>query len=75
MKRRKRSSRKSAAKELRVRRSAKAGRPPVAGASPARVRRRQKRSKATLRKGTMLMQADRPPRTVWGAESPRVKKR
>lgn len=56
-------------------RSAKAGRPPVDAASSKRVRRRRKTAHATVKKDTMLMQAERPPRTVWGAKSPRRKKR
>lgn len=60
---------------LRAPRSAKAGRPPQAVVSSRQVRRRQKTAHATLKKGGMLLEAERPPRTVWGAESPKVKKR
>jgi hypothetical protein len=60
---------------LRAPRSAKAGRPPQAVVSSGQVRRRQKTAHATLKKGGMLLEAERPPRTVWGAESPKVKKR
>ncbi|MBI4270240.1 MAG: hypothetical protein HY615_07890 [Candidatus Rokubacteria bacterium] len=56
-------------------RSKKAGRPPRKGVAAGQVRRRRRRASVTLKKGAVLLQADRPPRTVWGAESPRVKKR
>lgn len=39
-----------------------------------RVRRRTKTAHATVRKGDVLMQAERPPRTVWGAKSRKRKK-
>ena len=68
-----RATRKTAA--LRAPRSAKAGRPPETVVSSKQVRRRQKTAHVTLKKGGMLLEAERPPRTVWGAESPRVKKR
>ncbi|OGK96672.1 MAG: hypothetical protein A3E31_01675 [Candidatus Rokubacteria bacterium RIFCSPHIGHO2_12_FULL_73_22] len=60
---------------LRAPRSAKAGRPPRTSVAPPRVRRRRRRASVTLKKGAVLLQAERPPRTAWGAESPRVKKR
>lgn len=60
---------------LRAARSAKAGRPPQTVVSSRQVRRRQKTAHVTLKKGGMLLEAERPPRTVWGAESPKVKKR
>ena len=56
-------------------RSTKPGRPPRKSAASGRVRRRRRRASVTLRKGAVLLQAERPPRTVWAAESPRVKKR
>jgi hypothetical protein len=39
-----------------------------------RVRRRMKTAHVTVRKNDMLMQAERPPRTVWGAKSRKRKK-
>jgi hypothetical protein len=55
-------------------RSKKAGRPPVDVVSSARVRGRQKAAHVTLKKDSVLMQAERPPRTVWGAKSRKIKK-
>lgn len=52
-------------KTLQAPRSRKAGRPPVEVVSSAHV---------TLKKGAVLMQAERPPRTVWGAKSRKIKK-
>ena len=48
--------------------------PPKVGASSPRVKRRMKTAHATVRKGDVLMHAERPPRTVWGAKSRKRKK-
>lgn len=61
-------------KTLEAPRSRKAGRPPVEVVSSARVRRRAKTAHVTVKKDSMLMQAERPPRTVWGAKSRKIKK-
>ena len=61
-------------KTLQAPRSRKAGRPPVEVVSSPRVRRRAKTAHVTLKKGSVLMQAERPPRTVWGAKSRKIKK-
>jgi transposase-like protein len=55
-------------------RSPKAGRPPREGATPPRVRRRQKTAKAAFRKDTTIMQAAEGPRAAWAATKPNVKK-
>jgi transposase-like protein len=59
---------------LRAPRSPKAGRPPQGGAVPPRVRRRQKTAHASLRKDTMILQAAKGPRVLWGVTKPKVKK-
>jgi hypothetical protein len=51
----------------------RAGAPKERAIAP-RVKRRAKTAHATLRKGDVLMQAERPPRTVWGAKSRKRKK-
>jgi hypothetical protein len=51
----------------------KAG-PPKEVVSSPQVRRRAKTAHVTVRKDTMLMQADSPPRTAWGAKSRKIKK-
>lgn len=56
------------------RRSPKAGRPLEEGVAPPRVRRRQKTAHASIKKGTMLLQAPQGPRVVWGVTRPKVKK-
>jgi hypothetical protein len=55
-------------------RSAKAGCPPERGVVPARVRRRQKTARASVKKDTMLLQAPRGPRVRWAVTKPKVKK-
>jgi hypothetical protein len=55
-------------------RSKKAGRPPEATASPARVRRRQKTARAAVRKDTMLLQSAQDPRARWPAAKPKFRK-
>jgi transposase-like protein len=60
---------------MRLARSPKAGRPPEDVVSPPRVRRRQKRARVELTKGTMLLQAAHGPRVLRAAKSPKVKKR
>ncbi len=49
------------------------GAPKTTAVAP-RVKRRARTARATLRKGDVLMQAERPPRTVWGAKSRKIKK-
>ncbi len=61
-------------KTLQAPRSRKAGRPPVEVVSSPRVRRRAKTAHVTVKKNEVLMQAERPPRTVWGAKSRKIKK-
>ena len=56
-------------------RSVKAGRPPVVGAQPARVRRRTKSARVAVSKGTTVLQTDRGPRSAWSAAKPAWKKR
>ncbi len=51
----------------------RAGAPKEAAVSQ-QVKRRAKTAHVTLRKGDVLMQAERPPRTVWGAKSRKRKK-
>ena len=51
----------------------KAG-PPKEPVSSPQVSRRKKTAHVTVRKDTMLMQAEQPPRTVWGAKSRKIKK-
>jgi hypothetical protein len=48
--------------------------PPKPTTSSPRVKRRLKTAYATVRKGDVLMQAELPPRTVWGAKSRKIKK-
>ena len=55
-------------------RSPKAGRPPEESVAPPRVRRRQKTAHAAVKKDTMMLQASRGPRVIWGATKPKVKK-
>jgi hypothetical protein len=55
-------------------RSPKAGRPPREAVAPPRVRRRQRTAHASVKKDTMLFQAARGPRVVWGVTKPKVKK-
>ena len=62
-------------KTLVARRSPKAGRPPRETPPTPRVRRRQKRARAAVRKDGMLMQAADGPRVLWGKAKPKVKKR
>ena len=62
-------------KTLVARRSPKAGRPPREIPATPRVRRRQKRASASVRKDGMLMQAEDGPRVRWGVAKPKVKKR
>jgi len=56
-------------------RSAKAGRPPVAATQPARVRRRTKSARVVVSKGTTVLQTDRGPRSAWSGAKPVWKKR
>jgi hypothetical protein len=53
-------------------RSPKAGRPPTRG--PVSTKRRGKRARAALRKDTMILEASRGPRVLWGRARPKVKK-
>jgi hypothetical protein len=46
-------------------RSPKAGRPPKPTAPAARVKRRQKRATAAVKKDTMVMQTTKDPRAGW----------
>jgi hypothetical protein len=55
-------------------RSPKAGRPPAESVAPPRVRRRQKTAHASVKKDTMLLQASRGPRVIWGVTKPKIKK-
>jgi hypothetical protein len=52
-------------------RSPKAGRPPAA--APAATKR-GKSAHAAVRKDTMMLQASRGPRVLWGRTKPKVKK-
>lgn len=63
-----------AARDVRARRSPKAGRPPETLVSPPRVRRRRRTAHAAFRKDTTLHQAAEGPRVVWGVTKPKVKK-
>ena len=53
-------------------RSPKAGRPP-AMAAPS-TKRRGKSAHAALRKDSMILEASRGPRVLWGRARPKVKK-
>jgi hypothetical protein len=55
-------------------RSPKAGRPPEEAVAPPRVRRRQKTARASVRKDTMILEAPRGPRVIWGVTKPKIKK-
>ena len=55
-------------------RSPKAGRPPEESVAPPQVRRRQKTAHASVKKDTMLLQAPRGPRVIWGVTKPKIKK-
>ena len=68
---RKKSTKRQARKPLR---SPKAGRPPEEAVAPPRVRRRQKTAHAAVKKDTMIMQASRGPRVIWGVTKPKIKK-
>ncbi len=58
-----------------VSRSPKAGSPPPRETVTApRVRRRQKTARAAVRKDTMILQAERGPRVLWGRTQPKIKK-
>ena len=51
----------------------KAG-PPKETVSSPQVRRRKKTAHVTVKKDSMLMQAESRPRTAWGAKSRKIKK-
>jgi len=53
-------------------RSPKAGRPPAS--APASAKRRGKSARTALRKDTMILEAARGPRVLWGRCRPKVKK-
>lgn len=55
-------------------RSSKAGRPPVPVAASGSVKRRQKSARTAVRKDTMILEAARGPRVLWGRAKPQVKK-
>jgi hypothetical protein len=55
-------------------RSSKAGRAPVTPRTTSAVRRRQKTARTSIRKDTMILQAARGPRVLWGRAKPQVKK-
>jgi hypothetical protein len=55
-------------------RSSKAGRPPVASRATGTVARRQTSARTAVRKDTMILQAARGPRVLWGRAKPNVKK-
>jgi hypothetical protein len=43
-------------------------------AGPPQVSRRKKTAHVAVKKDSMIMQAESPPRTVWGAKSRKIKK-
>jgi hypothetical protein len=53
-------------------RSPKAGRPPAPG--PISTKRRGKSARAALRKDSMILEAARGPRILWGRTRPKIKK-
>jgi hypothetical protein len=53
-------------------RSAKAGRPPTT--APISRKDRGKSAHAAVRKDTMILEASRGPRVLWGRTRPKVKK-
>ncbi len=55
-------------------RSPKAGRPPREPAPTPQTRRRRRTARAAVKKDTMLLQAGKVTRAMWGATSPRIKK-
>jgi hypothetical protein len=65
----------SAKTPTKVARSPKAGAPPADPPSPSRVRRRQKRARAALSKGTTLFETDHGPRAAWPASVSKRRKR
>jgi hypothetical protein len=62
-------------KVLKPTRSPKAGRPPQESVSSPRVRRRKKTAQGSVKKDSMLLQAEDGPRVLWGVTKPKVKKR
>jgi hypothetical protein len=56
------------------RRSPKAGRPPVEAPGKASAKRRRKSAKTAVRKDTMILEASKGPRVLWGRARPQVKK-
>jgi len=55
-------------------RSPKAGRPPAEARFASSAGRRRRSARTAVRKDTMILQAARGPRVLWGRARPQVKK-